>query len=59
MCTGIKCEVVETQRRDHATDILLDVAGCQLDSLDGVILVRPLLQPGIFLCGAALSEAVY
>ena len=42
MCAGIKCEVVETQRRDHATDILLHIAGRQLDSLNGVILVGAL-----------------
>ena len=43
-CAGIKCEVVETERRDHAKDILLNVASRRLGTLDGVILVTPCLQ---------------
>ena len=40
---GIECEVLETERRDHAKDIMLEVVRRQLGSLDGVVLVSPLL----------------
>ena len=37
---GIQYEVLETERRDHAKDLMLGVAQ-RLGSLDGVVLVGP------------------
>ena len=39
LAAGIKCDVIETQHRDHAINIILETAGRQLGTLDGVILV--------------------